>query len=199
MKPENPVQMAIIGAAHGIRGELRVKTFTGDPLALGDYGSLYARDGRAFEIADIRSAGEVVVVRFKGLRDRTAAERLTGTELFVDRSVLPDEEEDEFYHADLVGLTVRDETGADAGKVAAVQNYGGGDILEISFRGRKGLLIPFSQAAVPEVDIAGGFVRVDTVAAGLVEDADEDGRPDPSGRFDPKARPRGPKEAGGNR
>jgi 16S rRNA processing protein RimM len=199
VKPKNPVQMAVIGAAHGIKGELRVKPFTGDPLALGDYGPLYAGDGRAFEIEDIRPQGEVVVVRFKGLRDRTAAEKLTGTELFVDRSVLPAEEEDEFYHADLVGLAVRDETGAEAGKVTAVQNYGGGDILEITFQGRKGQLIPFSQAAVPEVDIAGGFVRIDTIAAGLAEDADDDGQPDEPGRFDPKARPRGPKDAGGNR
>ena len=113
-KLQNPVQMAVIGAAHGIKGELRVKTFTGDPLALADYGPLYARDGRAFEIADIRPANEVVVVRFKGVDDRNAAEALTGTELFVDRSALPEDmDEDEFYHADLVGLAVRDETGAD--------------------------------------------------------------------------------------
>jgi 16S rRNA processing protein RimM len=199
MKPKNPVQMAVIGAAHGIKGELRVKTFTGDPLALGDYGPLHSSDGRAFEIDDIRPAGEILVVRFKGVRDRTAAEALTGTELFVDRSVLPSGEEDEFYHADLVGLAVRDETGADAGEVTAVQNFGGGDILEITFHGRKGLLIPFSQAAVPEVDIPGGFVRIDTIAAGLVQDADEDGEPDRPGRFDSKSRPRGPKESGGNR
>jgi 16S rRNA processing protein RimM len=200
MKPNNPVQMAVIGAAHGIKGELRIKTFTGDPMALGGYGPLYAKDGRAFEIDDIRPAGDVVVVRFKGIRDRTIAEGLTGTELFVDRSVLPAEEEDEFYHADLVGLAVRDETGAEAGKVIAVQNFGGGDILEITFRGRKGVLIPFSQAAVPEVDITGGFITVDTLAAGLVEDADEDGVPDNErDGFNPKARPRGPKDAGGNR
>lgn len=195
-KPENPVQMAVIGAAHGIKGELRVKTFTGDPLALGDYSPLYAKDGRAFDIDDIRPAGEVVVVRFKGVRDRTAAEALTGTELFVDRSALPEEDEDEYYHADLVGLVVRDETGIDAGKVTAVQNFGGGDILEITFHGREGLLIPFSQAAVPEVDIAAGIIRVDPIAAGLVEDADEEGQP---GRFDPKRHPRGPKGARGNR
>lgn len=199
MKPENPVQMAVIGAAQGIKGELRVKTFTGDPLALGDYGPLYAGDGRSFEIEDIRPAGEVVVVRFKGVRDRTAAERLTGTELYIDRSALPAEEEEEFYHADLVGLAVRDDDGVEAGRVTAVQNFGGGDLLEITFRGKKGLLIPFSQAAVPEVDVKAGFVRIGTVAAGLVEDADEDGRPDEPGRFDPKAQPRGPKDAGGNR
>lgn len=199
MKPTNPVQMAVIGAAHGIKGELRVKAFTGDPLALGDYGPLHAKDGRVFEIEDIRPAGEVVVVRFKGLRDRSAAEKLTGTELFVDRSVLPPEEEDEFYQADLIGLSVRDEEGTEAGRVTAVQNFGGGDILEITFRGRKGLLIPFSQAAVPEVDVAGGFIRIDTIAAGLAGDEDGDGRPDDPDAFDLKARPRGPKDAGGNR
>jgi 16S rRNA processing protein RimM len=198
IKPKNPVQMAVVGAAHGIKGELRVKTFTGDPLALGDYGPLYARDGRAFEIEDIRPAGDVVVVRFKDIRDRTIAEGLTGTELFVDRAVLPPGDEDEFYHADLVGLAVRDETGAEAGKVTAVQNFGGGDILEITLHGRKGLLIPFSQAAVPKIDIAEGFIAIDTIAAGLAEDTDEDGKSDEPGHFDPKSRPRGPKNAGGN-
>ncbi|ESW77661.1 ribosome maturation factor RimM [Mesorhizobium sp. C280B] len=197
-KPQNPVQMAVIGAAHGIKGELRVKSFTGDPLALADYGPLYARDGRAFQIVDIRPANTVVVVRFKGVNDRNAAEALAGTELFVDRSVLPDEgEEDEFYHADLVGLEVKDDTGAVVGKIVAVHNFGGGDILDVTLAGRKGVLIPFTQAAVPEVSIAGGFVRVDPAAAGLVED--EDGEPPADDGFDPKGRPRGPRDAGGNR
>ncbi|WP_269931915.1 ribosome maturation factor RimM [Aminobacter sp. HY435] len=196
-KLENPIQMAVIGAAHGIKGELRVKTFTGDPLALADYGPLYAKDGRAFEIAAIRPANEVVVVRFKNVTDRNAAEALTGTELFVDRSALPDDgEEGEFYHTDLVGLVVRDENGESVGKVFAVQNYGGGDILEIQYQGRKGVLIPFTQAAVPVVDIAGGFVAIDTVAAGLVDDEDDENAPS-DGEFD--KRPRGPKDAGGNR
>lgn len=196
-KPQNPIQMAVIGAAHGIKGELRVKTFTGDPLALADYGPLYAKDGRAFEIAAIRPANEVVVVRFKGVADRNAAEALTGTELFVDRSALPDDgDEGEFYHADLVGLQVRDENGEPVGKVFAVQNYGGGDILEIQYQGRKGVLIPFTQAAVPVVDVSGGFVTIDTVAAGLVDDEDDENAPSDGG-FD--KRQRGPKDAGGNR
>ncbi|MDX8518833.1 ribosome maturation factor RimM [Mesorhizobium dulcispinae] len=196
-KLENPVQMAVIGAAHGIKGELRVKTFTGDPLALADYGPLYAKDGRAFQILDIRPAGTVVVVRFKGINDRNAAEALAGTELFVDRSVLPDDgEEDEFYHADLIGLEVRDDTGA-IGRIVAVHNFGGGDILDVTLAGRKGVLIPFTQAAVPHVSIADGFVEVDPMAAGLVDDEESDA-PGRSG-FDPKGRPRGPKDAGGNR
>ncbi|MBZ9861240.1 ribosome maturation factor RimM [Mesorhizobium sp. CA12] len=197
-KLENPVQMAVIGAAHGIKGELRVKTFTGDPLALADYGPLYARDGRVFQITDIRPAGTVVVVRFKGVGDRNAAEALAGTELFVDRSVLPDDgEEDEFYHADLIGLDVRDDTGV-IGRVVAVHNFGGGDILDVTLAGRKGVLIPFTQAAVPHVSIADGFVEVNPQAAGLVEDEEGDEAPRNAG-FDPKGRPRGPKDAGGNR
>lgn len=172
-KPENLIQMAVIGAAHGIKGELRVKTFTGDPLALGDYGPLFTRDGRMFEVTDIRPAGNVVVVRFKGVSDRNAAEALAGTELFIDRAALPEEDEDEFYHADLVGLAVKDETGAVVGKVAAVQNFGGGDILELTLGGRKGVLIPFSKAAVPEISVTGGYIRIDPAAAGIVEDEDE--------------------------
>ncbi|MHA6642420.1 ribosome maturation factor RimM [Mesorhizobium sp. A623] len=173
--PKNPIQMAVIGAAHGIKGEVRVKTFTGDPLALGDYGPLYAKDGRAFEIADIRPANTVVVVRFKNVKDRNAAEALAGTELFVDRSMLPDDGgDDEFYHADLVGLAVKDETGEVLGKVDAVHNFGAGDILEVTLSGRRGVLIPFSQAAVPEVSISGGFVHVDPAAAGLIGGEDDE-------------------------
>jgi 16S rRNA processing protein RimM len=196
-KLKNPVQMAVIGAPHGIKGELRVKAFTADPLALGDYGPLFTKDGRSFEIVDIRPANTVVVVRFKQVRDRNAAEALAGTELFVDRSALPDEGDDsEYYHADLVGLAVRDETGAEIGKVAAVQNFGGGDILELMLTGRKQVLIPFTQVAVPVIDIDGGFIGIDAIAAGLVES--EDDEPDDE-NFDRGKRAHGPRNAGGNR
>lgn len=203
-KPKNPVQMAVIGAAHGIKGELRVKTFTADPLALADYGQLQTKDGRVFEIANIRPQGTVVVVRLKGVNDRNAAEALTGTELFVDRSALPEVlDDDEFYHADLVGLAVKDDAGEILGKVTAVQNFGGGDILEVTLGTRQGVLIPFTSAAVPEIAISAGFIRIDPVAAGLIEDEDDDdddlrGSQDESG-FNPKRRPRGPRDAGGNR
>ncbi|GLS30189.1 16S rRNA processing protein RimM [Mesorhizobium albiziae] len=203
-KLKKPVQMAVIGAAHGIKGELRVKTFTGDPLALADYGPLYARDGRAFEITAIRPANEVVVVRFKGIADRNAAEALTGIELFVDRSALPEElEDDEFYHADLVGLAVQDETGGTLGKVTAVQNFGGGDLLEIALDNRQTVLVPFTAAAVPQIAVSAGFIRVDPVAAGLVDDEDDEGEDggdgDDAAGFITRRRPRGPKDAGGNR
>jgi 16S rRNA processing protein RimM len=189
---KNPVQMAVIGAAHGIKGEVRVKSFTGDPLALGDYGPLHAQDGRIFEVVGIRPADPVVVVRFKGVSDRTTAEALTGIALFVEREALPDTEgEEEFYHADLVGLDVQDGGGETIGKVIAVHNHGGGDILEISYLGREGVLIPFTRAAVPSVDVKAGSLTIDPVAAGLADDG--------GGTPDADDRPRGPQDAGGNR
>jgi len=165
-KPQNPVQMAVIGAAHGIKGELRVKTFTGEPLALADYGPLYARDGRAFQIIDIRPANTVVVVRFKGISDRNAAEALAGTELFVDRSMLPDDgEEDEFYHADLIGLAVVTADGAAFGVVKAVHNFGAGDLLEIEpAAGGATVMLPFNATTVPKIDIAGRRIVVEPPA-----------------------------------
>lgn len=194
---KNPVLLAVIGAAHGIKGEVRVKTFTGDPLALADYSPVFGKDGRRFEVTDIRPANTVVVVRFKGVEDRNQAEALNGTELFTERAALPEKDDGEFFHDDLIGLTVQDETGAPIGKVKSVQNFGGGDILELKLSNGKEVLIPFSHAAVPDVDVKGGFIRIDTVAAGLVEDENGDGLPDAERSF--KARPRGPRDAGGTR
>ncbi|MGB3502932.1 MAG: ribosome maturation factor RimM [Mesorhizobium sp.] len=188
---KKPVQMATVGAAQGIKGEVRVKTFTGDPLALGDYRVLHGADGRVFEIVDIREHKGMAVVRFKGVGDRTAAEALTGTALYVERGNLPDDlEEEEFYHTDLIGMDTVSLDGEALGKVTAVQNFGGGDILEIERSTRSTVLIPFSRAAVPVVDVAMRTIRIDPVAAGLI---DED---EPQEMRD---RPRGPKEAGGNR
>ena len=170
-KDEKSVQMAVIGAPHGVKGEVRVKTFTGDPLALGDYGPLRSADGRTFTVAAIRPAKNVVVVRFREIASREAAEAVTGTELFIDRSALPDDlDEDEFYHADLIGLAVRDETGAPVGKVVAIQNFGGGDIVEVALTGRRTVMIPFTLAAIPEISVRDGFIRIDSAGAGLVEE-----------------------------
>lgn len=175
-KLDKPVQMAVIGAPHGVKGELRVKTFTADPLALGDYGPLTSEDGRTFTVAAIRPAKNIVVVRFKEVTTREQAEAVNGVALYVDRSVLPDEEldEEEFFHADLIGLEIRDDTGAKIGKVIAIQNFGGGDILEANLSGRRSVMIPFTLAAIPEVSVSGGYIRIDSVAAGLVDDEDEE-------------------------
>lgn len=198
-KPLNPIQMAVVGAAHGIKGEVRVKSFTGDPLALADYTPLYDTAGRAFHIVDIRLQKDVTVVRFKEVRDRNEAEALTGTPLFVDRDMLPDElDDEEFYHADLIGLEAVDLDGTAMGKVIAVQNFGGGDILEVSRAGQATVLVPFTRAAVPSVDMTARQVRVDPAAAGLIDTGER-----PEDEDAPSVavvrRPRGPKTAGGNR
>ena len=204
-KTDNLIQLAVIGAAHGIKGEVRVKTFTADPMALGDYGALLTKDGRLLEVVNIRPQSTVVVARFKGVNDRNAAEGLNGTGLFVDRSALPAGlDDEEFYHADLVGMDVRDNTGAIIGKVTSVQNFGGGDILELALSGHGEVLVPFTKAAVPEVSVSGRSITIDPVAAGLIDEEDDHDASHPElspekGTFDPKRRPRGPGTAGGNR
>lgn len=177
---DNPVQLAVIGAAHGIKGEVRVKTYTGDPLDLGSYGLLYDTSGKSYEILSIRPSKTVVVVRFAGVDDRNAAEALNGKELYVDHAQLPqDLDEDEFYYTDLIGLAVRDSAGVSYGKVSAVFNFGGGDVLEIKESGKKPVLIPFTLVSVPEILMEEGAILIDPRAAGLVDDgstsADEEG------------------------
>lgn len=177
-KLENPVLMATIGAAQGLRGEVRVRSYTADPTALGDYGHLHSEDGRVFEILEIREAKNMAIVRFRGINDRTAAEALNGLELFIERDNLPDEEleEDEFYYADLEGLEAIDEAGKSYGTVSAVYDFGAGDLLELKGPGRRPALIPFSEAAVLEIDLENGKILIDPQAAGLIENPD-DGRP----------------------
>ena len=159
------VLIARIGAAHGIKGEVRVKAYTADPAGIGAYGPLEAPDGRVFEVASLRPAAgpaaDMLVVRFKGVADRNAAEALNGLELSVPRDRLPPAGDDEYYHADLVGLSAVTRDGASLGTVVAVQNYGAGDLLEIAPKRGETLLVPFTRAAVPEVDVAGGRVIVD--------------------------------------
>lgn len=174
-KLENPVLMAVIGAAQGLRGDVRVKCYTADPLSIGDYGNLYSKDGRVFEVLEVREAKTVAIVRFRGINDRNAAEALNGTELYVDRDALPDEdlEEDEFFYADLEGLNVFDAEGKSYGSVSGVYDFGAGDLLELKGPGRRPVLIPFTEAAVLEIDLEGGRLLVDPVAAGLVDDGSE--------------------------
>ncbi|MBP1851910.1 ribosome maturation factor RimM [Rhizobium halophytocola] len=171
-KLENPILMATVGAVQGLRGEVRVKAFTGDPTALGDYGNLKALDGRIFEILEIREAKTVAIVRFRGINDRNAAEALNGLELYIERDSLPDDEldDDEFYYTDLEGLDVYDDEGNHYGSVTGVFDFGAGDLLELKGPGRRPVLIPFSEAAVLEIDIEDGRLVIDPIAAGLKDD-----------------------------
>ena len=157
------VCVAQIGVAHGIRGEVKLWSFTADPLAIKDYGPLESEDGKArFEIETLRSAKEHLVVRFAGVNDRNAAERLTNLRLFVPRERLPAPAAEEFYYADLIGLAAVDAQGKMLGTVVAVQNFGAGDLLEVKIAERSDtVLLPFTATTVPTVDVPGGRVVID--------------------------------------
>jgi len=161
--PPKTILLGVIIGAQGIRGEVKVKTFTGDPEAIGDYGPLGdARGDRLFRLKVHRLAkGDVVVASIKGIGDRNAAEALKGTELYVARDALPRPEPGEFYYTDLVGLKAVTTAGRELGAVSAVHNYGAGDMLEVKTEGGRSAMVPFTDAAVPEVDIAGGRVLVE--------------------------------------
>ncbi|MFC6654407.1 ribosome maturation factor RimM [Roseibium salinum] len=164
--------MAKIGAAHGIRGEVRVKPFGDDPLSFTDYGVLTTKDGRSFEVEKARVQKTVVVTKFKGITDRNQAEELNGLDLYVSRDQLPEPEEDEFYYSDLNGLTVLDRSGETRGKIVAVQNFGAGDLLEIRPARGKSFYIPFTKDFVPEIDLDEKLVKID-----LPEDYLSEGEP----------------------
>lgn len=167
------ILLGIVGAPHGVRGEVRIKTFTGDPLAIAEYGSLSDSKGRSFEITDIRPAKEVVVARLKGVTTREAAEALNGTELFVARDKLSaGEDEDEFLHADLLGCGVVGPDGAVLGTVTAVENYGAGDLLDIETPDGRSVLMPFTKAFAPRIDIAARRIEAEP-PLGLFEPDDD--------------------------
>ena len=156
------VCVAQIGGAHGLRGEVKLKSFTGDPMAVSEYGTLTSEDGaKNFEIEALRPAKGHLVARFRGIEDRGAAERLANVRLFVPRERLPPLEADEFYHADLIGLSAVKADGTEIGTVVAVHDFGAGDILELAPRGGgTSIMVPFTAAFVPKVDIARGRIVV---------------------------------------
>jgi 16S rRNA processing protein RimM len=148
--------VAQIGAAHGIRGEVRLRSFTQDPMAITSYGPLESEDGaRRFTIEALRPAKDHFVARLAGIADRDAAETLTNLKLYVSRDRLPPiADEGTYYHADLVGLLAVTPDGAALGTVTAIHNFGAGDLVEIKAEsGGKVLMVPFTDAAVPEVDM----------------------------------------------
>ncbi|WP_337877112.1 ribosome maturation factor RimM [Elioraea sp.] len=156
--PPDRVLLGRFGRPHGVRGLLRVQSFTADPADIAAYGPLADETGtRTFRLRVVQP-GAMPVVAVEGVADREAAARLTGTALYVPRDRLPPPGEEEFYHADLIGLAVEDGAGRRLGTVASVNDHGAGAFLEIDMatagRGAQPLLVPFTRAAVPVVDLA---------------------------------------------
>ncbi len=156
--------MGRFGAPHGVRGELRLQSFTGDPLAIADYGPLTDKSGKkTFTLLNLRPQGkDMLVVRLKDVDDRDGAQALNGVELYLARDKLPAPDPEEFYLADLEGLRAETATGKPIGRVVALRNFGAGDILEIApASGGDTLMYPFTKAVAPIIDLAGGRIVVE--------------------------------------
>lgn len=156
--------MGRIGAAHGIKGEVRIQSYTEDPMALAGYGPLATnRPGLTITITTARANGSTLIARLDGIGDRNAAEGLNGVELYVDRKLLPQpEDEDEFYHADLIGLRAQLRDGTTLGEVVALPNFGAGDLIEIRDPlSGDSFLYPFTLQVVPEVHLSQGYLVIE--------------------------------------
>lgn len=156
------VCLGVIVAPHGVRGLVKIKSFTAEPEALAAYGPLHDEAGtRTFEIALAGRTKDLLLGRVAGVADRDAAEALKGTRLYIERAALPEPEEaDTYYRADLVGLRVEDEAGQGLGRVAAVYDFGAGDLIEVERPDGTSDLLTFTRAVVPVVDLAGGRLVV---------------------------------------
>jgi 16S rRNA processing protein RimM len=160
---QDHICIGAIAGAFGVTGEVRLKSFCSQPSDIASYGALMSEDGtRVFRITLTKPVSGGFGARIAGITSREAAEALRGTSLFVDRGRLPSLPDDEFYHADLIGLEAVDTGGETLGKVTAIHNHGAGDIIEISSsRHKSALLLPFTKAIVPNVDLAAGRLVVD--------------------------------------
>ena len=157
-----PICVARIGAAHGVRGAVKLWTFTEDPFAVKEYGPLTTKDGaRQFEVTHVREAKDHLVATLKGIATREDAERLNGIELYIAREKLPETDEGEYYHADLIGLAAVNAAQEPLGRVIAIHNFGAGDIIEIAPAKGPTMLLPFTNAVVPTVDLAAGRVVIE--------------------------------------
>lgn len=167
------VCVGAVAGAHGIKGEVRIKVFAERADDFASYSPLLSEDGaRRFDVVRARVSGSVVVARITGVDDRTAAERLKGERFYVDRSSLPEPEEEEWYHADLIGLAVETPEGARLGTIIAVHDFGAGDLIEVKpDDGDATEMIPFSRTHVPIVDVAGGRVVAEPLV--YIEDSED--------------------------
>ena len=163
---------AVIGAK-GVRGEVRIKSFTASPGDIGAYGPVATEDGRQFRLKVTGHAKDAVIARLDGIADRDAAEALKGTQLYVGRAALPPPEDGSYYHTDLIGLAASLTTGEALGKVTAVFNFGAGDMLEVTKPGGDTELIPFPGPAIEAVDVAAGTIVI-VPLPGLFDDGEDD-------------------------
>ncbi len=166
------VCVGAIAGAFGVRGEVRLKSFCAEPEAIASYGPLSTEDGsRSFEVTLVRPIKGGFAARLSGVATKEEADALRGVRLYADRAALPPPGEEEYYHADLIGLEVRDTGGRSLGRVAAVVDHGAGDLLEVRGPGLgAGVLVPFTREVVPTVDLEAGCIVVDP-PAGLFPDA----------------------------
>jgi 16S rRNA processing protein RimM len=156
-KSADRVLLGEIGAAQGLKGEVRLRSYTEDPAAIARYGALQDEEGRAIEIESLRGSPKTLIARIKGVTTREGAEALTRTKLYIPRARLPERETDEWYHAELIGLSAIGTEGEEIGTVVAVQNFGAGDLIEVKpKRGGATVLVAFTRDTVPEVDVEGG-------------------------------------------
>lgn len=190
MSRQDRVCVGQFAAAHGVRGLVKLRSFTEDPAAIGGYGPFADESGRrTFKLRLLSAAGELWVAQVEGVATREAAEALKGVRLYVDRDRLPEpEDEDEFYYADLIGLRAETVSGEDLGTVRAVHDFGAGVMLEVVLPTGRGVMVPFTREAVPVVDVKGGRVGIDP-PLGLLED------PAPEGEGE--GREEGPEEGRG--
>lgn len=156
---ETMVCVGAIAGAFGVRGEARLKSFCAEPAAITNYAPLLTEKGRSFDLRITREVKGGFAARLSGINTREEAEALKGTRLYAPRDRLPSLSDEEFYHADLIGLEVVDAGGANLGHVRAVHDFGAGDVIELS--GAAGMMLPFTRAAVPTVDLAAGRLVVD--------------------------------------
>jgi len=169
---ENLICVGAVMGAFGVRGEVRLKSFCADPAAIEDYSPLTTESGQSYDLKLVRSVKSGFGARLSGVDSKEAADALRGTRLYAPRDVLPSLPDDEYYHSDLIGLQVLDTGGAQLGKVTAVQDFGAGDILEISGKGLKEpALLPFTLANVPTVDLSAGKIIADPPAGLFPEDS----------------------------
>ncbi len=162
--PEGMVCVGAIAGAFGVRGEARLKSFCAEPEAIGEYAPLTTEDGRSFDVKLTRAIKDGFAARLSGIATREEAEALKGTRLYAPRERLPALPDDEFYHTDLIGLLVVDTGGAELGRVRAVHDFGAGDVLEVL--GGKELMLPFTRAVVPTVDLNARRIVADLSEAG---------------------------------